>query len=98
MISVIVTSRIARFEHGIGRESRLSTIDPVVGEKTDGHQCRRSVGADRCRDHKCLMMKITHPCAVVAQVNRSIGGFARGKDFKIDEVKKRCVTSADEPG
>ena len=72
MISVVGISRIARFEDGIGRKSRLFAIDPVVGEKTDDHQCRRSVGADRCRDHKCLMVKITHPCAVVAQVKRKI--------------------------
>lgn len=54
---------ITCFDHGILRESRLFPIDPIVGEKTNGHQCRRSIGADRRRDHKCLMMKITHPCA-----------------------------------
>ena len=64
----VKNARITCFDHGILRESRLFPIDPIVSEKTNGHQCRRSIGADRSRDHKCPMMKITHPCAAIGRL------------------------------
>jgi hypothetical protein len=68
MVGEIENARITCFDHGILRESRLFPIDPIVSEKTNGHQCRRSVGADRSRDHECPMMEITHPCAAIGRL------------------------------
>ena len=59
----IQNANITRFDNGILRRFRLLSIDPVIGKKTNGHKCRRSIGTDRCWDHERPMMKITHPCA-----------------------------------